>query len=337
MPSRKSTSLPYTELEVATGNFDTSRATIDRVIIHTMDGTWEGAAARFDNPTSQVSAHYGVKLDGTLIHWLEEFNTAYHAGDYAMNQRSIGIEHEDGADYNGVRPDVLYTESAKLVRDICQFYNIPIDRQHILKHNEVSDAPTGCPDALDIDRIVTEAAQGSSQQGTYVDAQTFATLVSKATNDDEFVKAGFNNASDVQTKISNLQSTIDNLNKEVGDLTNANTDLKNNIAEVQNQNASMLTQMQKMQNADSTAIDEGLKAEAALKEVTSDINTVASLLNTTYPTVKNILSAIDAMQSEIDMLKKTLPTTILPSQPSTPAQSFDLVKLIKEFFGIKTK
>lgn len=166
MPSRIATSLPYTELEVATGNFDTTRSPIDRVIIHTMAGTWEGAAQRFDDSTSKVSAHYGVKLDGSLIHWLEEFNTAYHAGDYPMNQRSIGIEHEDGGDFNGIRPDVLYTESAKLVTDICTFYNIPIDRQHILKHSEVSDQPTGCPDTLDIDRIVSLAQGGGGMDNT---------------------------------------------------------------------------------------------------------------------------------------------------------------------------
>src|SRR5258708_18286423 len=74
-----------------------------------------------------------------------------------MNQRSIGIEHIDDNNYNGIRPDILYATSARLVADICQFYGIPIDRKHILKHSEVSDAPTGCPDALDIERIVRQA------------------------------------------------------------------------------------------------------------------------------------------------------------------------------------
>jgi N-acetyl-anhydromuramyl-L-alanine amidase AmpD len=160
--ARIATSLPYTEKEVATGNYDQTRKPIDRIVIHTMVGTADAASARFDNPTQKVSAHYGVKLDGSLIHWLEETFTAYHAGDYAMNQRSIGIEHEDKGDYNGVRTDALYTESAKLVRDICLYYNIPIDRQHILKHSEV--IATGCPDALDIDRIVREAQINSTQQ-----------------------------------------------------------------------------------------------------------------------------------------------------------------------------
>lgn len=149
------TTLPYTELDIAIGNFDTSRKTIDRVLIHTMVGTWKSAAARFANPASKVSAHYGVKKDGGIIHWLEETYTGYHAGDYSMNQRSIGIEHEDGGDYNGVRPDTLYITSSKLVRDICKYYNIPIDRQHIIKHSEV--VATGCPDALDIDRIIKGA------------------------------------------------------------------------------------------------------------------------------------------------------------------------------------
>ncbi len=156
---RVATSLPYTELPVSPGNFDSSRSPIDRVIIHTMVGTWQGAAQRFNDPTARVSAHYGVKYDGGLIHWLEEYFTGYHAGNYSMNQRSIGIEHEDLGKPNDPRPDVLYTMSSKLVRDICLFYNIPIDRQHILKHSEVIN--TQCPDALDIDRIVREALSPS--------------------------------------------------------------------------------------------------------------------------------------------------------------------------------
>lgn len=162
MASRIVTTLPYTEKDVAIGNFDKTRTTIDRVIIHTMVGTEESASARFANPTQQVSAHYGVRLDGKIIHWLEETFTAYHAGDYSVNQRSIGIEHEDNGDYNGTRTDALYETSSKLVRDICQFYSIPIDRTHILKHSEVH--PTGCPDALDIERIVRVAQSGTVPQ-----------------------------------------------------------------------------------------------------------------------------------------------------------------------------
>jgi len=201
------TTLPYTELEVATGNYDTSRVTIDRIVIHTMVGTWQAAAARFDNPTSKVSAHYGVKLDGGLIHWLEEYNTAYHAGNYAMNQRSIGIEHEDGGDYNGVRPDVLYTTSANLVRDICKFYNIPIDRQHILKHSEV--IATGCPDALDIDRIVREAAQTTTVPMATISQADLDTL--RKSRDDNY-----NNWQKALTQVTTLQNKINKAKTDLG-------------------------------------------------------------------------------------------------------------------------
>lgn len=153
--TRTYTTLPYIELPVAIGNFDSNRVPIDRIIIHTMVGTWQAAAARFNNPVSKVSAHYGIKYTGEIIAWLEEYNVGYHAGDYAVNQRSIGIEHEDMGNYNSPRPDALYSGSARLVADICKFYAIPCDRQHILGHREVH--ATACPDALDIDRIVRQA------------------------------------------------------------------------------------------------------------------------------------------------------------------------------------
>lgn len=159
MATRKTTSLPVTEKTVCETNADQNRTPIDRVIIHTMVGTQASADHRFNDCNSKVSAHYGVGLDGSIWHWVDEDWVAYHAEDYAMNQRSIGIEHEDNGLYNDPRPDSLYVTSSKLVADICKFYSIPCDRTHILKHSEVSDNPTGCPDALDIDRIVHEALQ----------------------------------------------------------------------------------------------------------------------------------------------------------------------------------
>lgn len=197
MPSRAVTNvLPFTELPVAIGNFDETRSTIDRIIIHTMVGTWQSAADRFNNPTQKVSAHYGVKYDGGLIHWLEEFWTAYQAGKYPMNQRSIGIEHEDMGNYNSPRPDALYQTSGKLVADICKFYNIPCDRKHILKHSEVS--ATQCPDSLDIDRIIREA-QGVLNPTPPVDP----TIPLKK------------RITELETQVINLQSQINTLQDKI--------------------------------------------------------------------------------------------------------------------------
>lgn len=131
------------------------------IVIHTMVGTIASANARFQQAAQQASAHYGVGLDGSLVQWVAEKDTAYHAGDWLINETSIGIEHEDNGDYNGVRSDALYSASSALVSDIAKLYGIALDRAHVRKHSEVSDSPTACPDALDINRIIKGAIGGS--------------------------------------------------------------------------------------------------------------------------------------------------------------------------------
>lgn len=238
--TRQVTGLKVIEKTVANGNWDTSRKTIDRVIIHTMVGTASSADSRFNNSTQQVSAHYGVLEDGTIWHWVDEDNTAYHAGNYAMNQRSIGIEHEDNGDYNGVRPDALYTASAKLVRDICQFYNIPIDRQHILKHSEV--IATGCPDALDIERIVREA------QGT---VEAMATITQKEL--DQIRHDRDQNYNDLQAEKQNTTKLTEDLKKE------------------QEHSKTLLDELQKESEKNLDTTNQLLDAQKALKPLQDEI------------------------------------------------------------------
>jgi N-acetylmuramoyl-L-alanine amidase CwlA len=132
------------------------------VVIHTMVGTIDSANSRFQQASEAVSAHYGVGLDGRLVQWVKEEDAAWHAGDFAVNLDSIGIEHEDGGRYDDPRPDALYQASAGLVRDVCQRYGMPIDAQHIRRHKDFS--ATRCPDALDIDRIIREAGGASQPQ-----------------------------------------------------------------------------------------------------------------------------------------------------------------------------
>ncbi|HEX9060865.1 MAG TPA: N-acetylmuramoyl-L-alanine amidase [Clostridia bacterium] len=170
MQTRQTTSLPCQQFTVGQGNWNSDRAPIiHSIILHTMVGTVDGANARFNTPNSQVSAHYGIGLDGKLYQWVDEDNVAFHAGNYLVNQSSIGIEHEDGTNpqtnpqgYNNPRPDALYETSAKLVADICKFYDFPADTDHIFRHEDVIDKQfypggTSCPDALDTNRIIRMA------------------------------------------------------------------------------------------------------------------------------------------------------------------------------------
>ena len=178
-----------------------------------MVGSASSAASRFYSTNAGASAHYGVLKNGDIWHWVDEDNTAYHAGNYPMNQRSVGIEHEDNGMVNGIyddgpRPDALYTTSANLVRDICKFYNIPIDRIHILKHSEVSDKPTACPDALDIDRIVREANGDPSQQ-TLIDQ-----LRADRDKNWNLYQGALNKQIELESAVEAKNKTIDSLTKD---------------------------------------------------------------------------------------------------------------------------
>src|SRR3990167_10723145 len=124
---------------------------ITKICLHWIVGKLSAADAVFNNPDRQVSAHYGI--GHTTIHqYVREEDTAYHAGNLTVNRQSIGIEHEGGPDLP-ISEDTHKT-SIELVTDICRRYNIPADRQHILKHSKIK--ATQCPGTLDIDRIIRE-------------------------------------------------------------------------------------------------------------------------------------------------------------------------------------
>lgn len=136
-------------------NFDSNRVTIDRILIHWIVGNLSTADAQFAKPNS-TSAHYGIE-NNEVHQYVQENKVAYHAGNYPFNQRSIGIEHSAAPD----RPatEETYKTSGQLVREIAARYNIPLDRQHIMRHSEV--VATQCCGTIDIDKIISYAKQGT--------------------------------------------------------------------------------------------------------------------------------------------------------------------------------
>jgi N-acetyl-anhydromuramyl-L-alanine amidase AmpD len=108
------------------------------VVVHTIEGSATGAVSWFQNSSSNVSAHYVVSYGGTLYQCVADRNIAWHAGNSYYNAHSIGIEHEGYASRN-YWTDAEYRASAALTRWACQTYGIPMDRAHIIGHNEVPD------------------------------------------------------------------------------------------------------------------------------------------------------------------------------------------------------
>jgi MYXO-CTERM domain-containing protein len=62
------------------------------VIMHTVQGSYNGCISWFQNPTAQVSAHYVVSKTGAVTQMVLEKDKAWHVG--SENSYTIGIEHE---------------------------------------------------------------------------------------------------------------------------------------------------------------------------------------------------------------------------------------------------
>lgn len=129
----------------------------DRFLLHHMAGSLVSANARFQNPAAQVSAHYGVSLDGSqLVEWVHPDDVAWHAGDWPTNQRSIGIETETVVgNYDAARPDGLYVRTGALLAALSVEYGIGLEPSPYDEHREI--VATYCPGTLDVDRVLREA------------------------------------------------------------------------------------------------------------------------------------------------------------------------------------
>jgi N-acetylmuramoyl-L-alanine amidase len=137
------------------------------IVIHIIVGSLQSAGLTFRDPRSSVSAHYGVGKSGSVHQFVQETDTAFHAGivvrptwkliDPAVNPNfyTVGIEHEGQP--QDAWPDEQYRASAALVREIAGRWKIPLDCDHIIMHREIRASKT-CPGSADIDRIIREAA-----------------------------------------------------------------------------------------------------------------------------------------------------------------------------------
>lgn len=164
-------------------NFWTGRAGFkpEVIVIHIMDGTLAGTDSWFGSTASQVSAHYGIGTAGEVHQYVDEENTAWHAGRVSdpsfslykpgvnPNRYTIGIEHEGNA-YT-VWSDAMKEASAELIRDICTRRNIPIDREHIIGHYQVFSGKPNCPayNKSIIDELITLATPPSTTPPSQVE------------------------------------------------------------------------------------------------------------------------------------------------------------------------
>lgn len=111
---------------------------IDYIVIHDTEADWATTLKLVQDPT-YVSWQYSLRSsDGHVAQHLSLKDVGWHAGNWFVNAKSVGLEHEGFL----TSPDSWYTEamyrsSARLVRYIAARYGIPLDRQHVLGHDNV--------------------------------------------------------------------------------------------------------------------------------------------------------------------------------------------------------
>ena len=122
-----------------TENYTPARrsAGIDRIVVHVTEGGFWGSVSWLRNSRSYGSSHFVVSREGEIVQLVNLADVAWHAGNNYMNWHSIGIEHE-GYTSRGGFTEAEYESSARLLAYLSARLGIPLDRRHVIGHDEVS-------------------------------------------------------------------------------------------------------------------------------------------------------------------------------------------------------
>jgi hypothetical protein len=110
---------------------------VRKIVIHVAEGSYSGTISWFENCAAGASAHYVVSREGRVAQCVRNKDITWHAGWWDTNTHSIGIEHAGFIDNPEWFTRSMYHASARLSAWCCKKYDIPIDRKHIIGHDEV--------------------------------------------------------------------------------------------------------------------------------------------------------------------------------------------------------
>ena len=112
---------------------------IEYIIIHDMEGYFLPSIGLNQDPTYGASWHYSVRsTDGHIAQHIKTKDVAWQAGNWYINAKSVGIEHEGFLAEGGTWfTEAMYRSSARLVRYLALRHGVPLDRAHILGHDNV--------------------------------------------------------------------------------------------------------------------------------------------------------------------------------------------------------
>jgi N-acetyl-anhydromuramyl-L-alanine amidase AmpD len=109
------------------------------IVIHVTEGPFGGTVAWLRDPRAHASANFVVSRAGQVQELVPLHDIAWHAGNWAVNEQSIGIENVGYTADPGGFTQAEYVASAKLAAAVARRALMPIDRQHIIGHYQVPD------------------------------------------------------------------------------------------------------------------------------------------------------------------------------------------------------
>jgi len=144
----------------------------EAVVIHIMEDDIATVDTWFNTPGGAhndmpVSAHYGVSRKGAVHQYVDEMDTAWHAGrvlgsEWPLlltklptnpNSYTIGIEHEGTPDMQWT--DEMYEATAILLAGISQRWAIALDWMHVVRHCDIYSKKPQCPGPhCDLDYLI---------------------------------------------------------------------------------------------------------------------------------------------------------------------------------------
>ena len=139
--------IPAAYEEIAPGNYGNydladrpvNGLPIRYIVIHDTEISYDLTLQVFQNPQTKAATHYVIRSsDGQIAQMIENEHVGWHAGNWYINGHSIGIEHE-GVAIEGAAwyTEYMYHASARLVRYLASKYGLPLDRAHIVGHDEL--------------------------------------------------------------------------------------------------------------------------------------------------------------------------------------------------------
>ncbi|NRQ37908.1 N-acetylmuramoyl-L-alanine amidase [Nonomuraea sp. NN258] len=112
---------------------------VDYIIIHDMEGYFLPSIGLVKDPNYGASWHYSVRAsDGHIAQHIKTKDVGWQAGNWYINAKSVGIEHEGFLRAGSTwYTEAMYRSSARLVRYLAMKHGVPLDRAHILGHDNV--------------------------------------------------------------------------------------------------------------------------------------------------------------------------------------------------------